>query len=458
MEMETATLSMETIACYLTIIPETIRLAHLAAPANWGFEMHRIFLRLGPIFITLIACYCFGRESVTLEKVLALYGVDETVVKMVSNSKIMARSEEPEHQAVHVFGLDGGLEMTLSVRLREDETFRGFVDFGYSPWDHRYVVSVELINEEEKQRYYELQIFDGEDGEFLGNGYVYHDGAWVSRKGVEKGALVDQIVSDRNSLFFNYWGIDPDYDQALLTEVKMRPYLDGFSFEKEGESFSPRVGESLIFKSDFCRRYLVAESDRLLVLDQMQPRIWLFGADPMRRKKDASYKAINLKYRVLPFESPDSDLPSFKYKPTQDDFLTWFYSFSRVEGFKRMGGHNYVVAYTAPNESHPAYRDGKLQKSNNEFGNFDTPALFKLHLTSLFNDLTPTGKTISLEGFHFLGADSEKIYVWRDVASSAAGDDKKRSFTIEVTAISSERLIKKPNPLAPLKAFFSSEN
>ena len=95
-------------------------------------------IRKSILTLALLCSFSFAQRSVWLEETLALHGIDETVLEMVADDKIMARTV----QSIRIFNLDGTLDMALEMQLEDKEQPYAYGAIGYSPWDHRYIVSV----------------------------------------------------------------------------------------------------------------------------------------------------------------------------------------------------------------------------------------------------------------------------------------------------------------------------
>jgi hypothetical protein len=354
----------------------------------------------------------------TLELPVALTAVDETVVKITTHNRIMAKTEGAENTGVYVFTPDGRLEHFLRIPGQAS-----LVDFVHSPWDHAYFLST--LRDESR---YELLIFDESNGSFIGNGYIQDGSDWVKERDVREGPLFRQAIVAGDRLFFSNWTEGEQFKNPLLQETRMTPLEDGFKFEKIGKPFSRQVGSSRLFEGSYSQRWIAKKGEDLLVMDQLQPRVWLYGENGNTKK--VNQKSINLQYRNFPY---DDDPISQPFKSS--NFNKWFFSFTRVQGFYGLDSDSFVVGYNSPNKNHkwylpdPLLPEPKIYKYSDEGD--EKPYL--LQLVKLDKNLEQDGKTLTLEGYFLLGSRGSEVLVWKSKA--LASSDGKPHFEIAVESI-----------------------
>ena len=282
--------------------------------------------------------------------------------------------------SIYGFDLDG----TLSFQLTIDD---GWIvaSFGFVPSHRVYAVCINKRGEER----WEFRFFD-EEGGYLGPGY---------NKVGSNELYYRQIIACADKVFLNkydYKHINSD-NTPILQEAKLEPYQDGFVFQLVGDAFSTQLVESRGFGANFKKRWLVPDQNNLYVVDQLQPRAWVFNTDGGR----SQYKRD--KHRPISLSKSTSYFEFFAGEDSQENRQKWFHSFTKVTGFYRFGD-GFLISYTRPNREHAWYA---FEPEEVKTG----AAPFVLCLQRVDQNFEQVGENVEWSGAHMIGAQGKTAYI-----------------------------------------------
>lgn len=223
-------------------------------------------------------------------------------------------------------------------------------------------------------------------GEFMGVSEVFWDGEhyWVI-----DGKRLSSTVFDKNGRYLfrqpqyyrqfvragermfllDYSRLDPAspvYAQVLhemnyaISDERLDVDFTGFSFKRISEL-------QMKLQMNFKLVWIVPDGERLLVVDQLEPKIRIYD--------DAAIKAEDELSDKRPFEpgfipiqtrgwvDPPED--GFKDFHTNRDFLVWWNSWSRINYFGEIGD-DFLVAYEVPREDQPEETLQAMQRISRE--------------------------------------------------------------------------------------------
>ena len=106
---------------------------------------------------------------------------------------------------------------------------------------------------------------------------------------------------------------------------------------------------------NFKKVWLIHEGDRLLVVDELEPKIWIYDQQTRSQERalesgqvfEPDFMALVLPGWVEPPAKIRRDLPNYKSQ------LTWWHSWSRINYFGRIES-DFFIAFEIPNPEDPA--------------------------------------------------------------------------------------------------------
>ena len=205
-----------------------------------------------------------------------------------------------------------------------------------------------------------------------------------------------QILSTSDERLFLNVGDPRDgalKNQPLLTEVGVdKVDADSFHFTELGNRFSRQLVESRLLGNAYKLRWLAKSpsNDRLYVVDELQPRGWLFEETSRATYERGKSRPFDLVGYVAPYD----------LVPSRENQMKWYYSFSRVTGFYAHGD-GFIIGYHSPNREHPWYAfDGEASKD-------ESAPFFVLYLQVLDDNLQRVGPPGTFPGGFFAGMEKD---------------------------------------------------
>lgn len=112
-----------------------------------------------------------------------------------------------------------------------------------------------------------------------------------------------------------------------------------------GPGFKRITPRQQSFRNNFKMVWVVPENHRLLVVDQLEPKIWIYDAAVIARERNLPLHQPLLP-RSIPLQLTEYILPPFADDPG-GDFITWLHSWSRINHFAAQE-KGYLVGYDIP--------------------------------------------------------------------------------------------------------------
>ena len=358
-------------------------------------NVNAVFFYSKKVMLVLVISFAlssFGFQ-VTLSDPVVIPGLDGSIANLSispGGDRILFRSEEPGQAGIKVFKPDGELELHLEVPGQR-------VSFGAFA---RYPAYGVYLATGYADGAINIWVFSDRTGAFLGYGYVNRDDSWQKHP-----AFYQQFIPVGNKLFVSDYTTQSQFTEPLLKEVRMVPHDDGYRFEQVGEAFSRNVQEAKYFEGNFSERWIVPtehDDGTLCVVDQLQPRVWIFEREAGRGYKRAYHRPLQLEHRVFPLDEYHNQPPEGDHEALRK----WYHQFSMVGGFYRFDKNHSLLGYSAPNLEHPWYSPTPDEK-NSEM------SPFILHLTFMDRKFKTKGFA-RFPGYFLLGVDSRgKILIWK---------------------------------------------
>jgi len=280
-------------------------------------------------------------------------------------------------------------EVELDLREKGQVGSMGFI-----PSHEFYVVTV--FNDYGKGPILTTYLFDI-DGASIGQVYDHNKDPDKDPTAGELG--FSQYLNANNHLYLNIWDREliGAKEPPLLQEFRLVPHgYDGWAFEPISNKFSYQDLESRFFGNNYFARWIVEkDAGEFLVVDELQPRVWLFRSDDRSiYEEEQTPYSLNLDKRVF----------HQKYKRDDQSNAEWLSSFSRVTGFAKLK-QGYVITYFTPNSDHRSHnRDGVGASSDN--------LLFTLCIQKLDKNLSKIGSPIEKPGAFYIGSSDDRVFLY----------------------------------------------
>ena len=284
------------------------------------------------------------------------------------------------------------------------------VPYGFFAFNAIYlpVVKAYCVGIHKRDKFQTQYLLFDDDGLLLGN-------LWVKDR--ENDGLTDQIpfaqiIPADDRLFVNLWSMDHKENGGdMLQEAEIEYTADGYVLRRIGQSFDPLVMEARVlnFYHDYKNRWIVKEGPVFTVMDELQPRAWLYvDAGKSQFEKLGAQRPVNLSHRYQPIKAPK------EFRTNTTDFLDWYYSFSRLTGFASFK-NGFILAYEAPNKNHPYIKEPPTSSLGAE------KELFDLHLELFDKNFTPiNNKKFSKNGAYFIGVYQKSIFLFTGTRSNSS--------------------------------------
>jgi len=257
---------------------------------------------------------------------------------------------------------------------------------------------------------------------------------------------IRELITAGGQLFANS-GQLPTEDETnppLLQKVQLMPIESNqYELQPLGKPFSAQLAETASFKAQFKRRWVLPglDPEKILVLDQLQPRIWPFSAnqfDPDSFDRLDNPEPLKFENRIFPFEyfNPHKYREETRKKaqgslsPTQAAWFEWLYSFSQNTGFWQFG-EGYLLAYTVPLP--------ELQKDqliSQEVKPREVWRQFGLMLQRLDENFVRQGAPKAYIGRHCMGVIDDIVYLVKPGQQASAFGEKAPKHEVEIVLLS----------------------
>ncbi len=176
----------------------------------------------------------------------------------------------------------------------------------------------------------------------------------------------------------------------LVKEVSYQIENGQLSVTTLGSPFKRATPLQDLYKLNFKKAWLAADGERILAMDQLADKIWIYDAQARRQEgeigTDKPFFPGSISLELPGYEPPPLRFPTDSSVSQQ----LWYYSWSRIAHFSKIG-EQFLVTYEIPDPANP-------ERS-------------LLAIQAMTATGQPTDRRLVVDG-HFMGYREGKVYVF----------------------------------------------